>query len=102
MGTPGGQNHGASTQAWAPPLTWGPWVDLASHQGTDVYTINFDTVSEAPSSFDVQIQYTGKNSMVTVNTMGPGSYQVINNDGAGTDRIRFKSHSLGQNISVQY
>ncbi|EIV6180514.1 TPA: hypothetical protein MEB24_000405 [Klebsiella aerogenes] len=101
-GTPGGQNHGASTQAWAPPLTWGPWVDLASHVGVDVYTINFDTVSEAPSTFSIQIEYAGTNGMVTINTLGPGSYQVTDNNGAGTDRIRFKSHTIGQNISIQY
>lgn len=97
-----GQNHGASTQAYAGPLVWGPWVDLAAHSGQDVYTISFDTISQAPSTFDVQIEYAGQSSMVTVNTMGPGSYKVTDNNGAGTDRIRFKSHSVGQNISVQY
>ncbi|WP_228066055.1 colicin Z C-terminal domain-related protein [Superficieibacter sp. 1612_C1] len=97
-----GQNHGASTQAYAGPLSWGPWVDLAAHTGQDVYTISFDTASQAPSTFDVQIEYAGESSMVTVNTMGPGSYKVTDNNGAGTDRIRFKSHSVGQNISIQY
>lgn len=97
-----GKNHSKSAQGWAPPLTWGPWVDLASHQGQDVYTISFDSESQAPSSFDVQIEYAESSQMKSVNTMGPGSYQVTDNDGAGTDRIRFKSHSIGQNVRINY
>lgn len=98
----GGQNHSESTQGWAPPLTWGPWVDLASHAGSDAYTVGFDTESQAPSSFSVQIEYATNSEMKRVDTIGPGSYQIKDNNGAGTDRIRFKSHSLGQNIRVNY
>lgn len=47
----------SSTQAWAPPLTWGPWVNLRGHAGVDRYTVSFDTDSQAPSSFDVEIEY---------------------------------------------
>lgn len=64
--------------------------------------IHFNTISQAPSSFDVQIEYASSSQMKSVNTMGPGSYQITDNDGAGTDRIRFKSHSIGQIIRIDY
>lgn len=98
----GGTNHGKSTQAYAPPLTWGPWVELAGSTGRNVYTINFDTESQAPSTFDVQIEYPGSDGTKSIKTMGPGSYQVTDNYGIGKERARFKSHSVGQNIRVNY
>lgn len=98
----GATNHGKSTQAYAPPLTWGPWVDLGSSVNRNVYTVSFDTKSQAPSSFDVQIEYAGSDGMKAIKTMGPDSYQITDNYGAGTDRARFKSHSVGQNIRVNY
>ncbi len=90
------------TQAWAPPFTWGPWVNLNAHIGPSAYTVSFDTISAAPSSFDVEIEYATNRGMQQVRTMGPGSYKIQGNDGAGTDRIRFKSHSIGQTIEVTY
>lgn len=90
------------TQAWAPPLTWGPWVDLNSHFGPSSYTVSFDTISAAPSSFDVEIEYVTNQRVERIRTMGPGNYKIKGNDGAGTDRIRFKSHSIGQVIEVTY
>lgn len=98
----GGTNHNKSKQAYAPPLTWGPWVDLGESVGRNVYTVNFDTESDAPSSFDVQIEYAGSDGMKSIKTMGPGSYQITDNYGAGKDRARFKSHSIGQNIKITY
>ncbi|MBD2779123.1 hypothetical protein ID859_00825 [Xenorhabdus sp. 38] len=89
-------------QAWAPPFTWGPWVDLAEHVGPYAYTVSFDTISEAPSSFDIEIEFASNSGMIQVSTIGPGSYTIQGNDGAGTDRIRFKSHSIGQTIEVTY
>lgn len=91
-----------STQAWAPPLTWGPWAELLSHATIAPYTVNFDTESQTPSSFDVEIEYATNSQMKRVNTLGPGSYRIADNDGAGTDRIRCKSHSVGQNIRVSF
>lgn len=95
-------NSTGSKQAWAPPLTWGPWIDLQTHTGGSNYTVGFDTASEGPSSFDVQVQFTMPNEMKTINTLGPGAYPIRSPGGAGTDRIRFKSHSTGQNIIVNY
>ena len=44
-------------EAWAPPLTWGPWypiMDVWASPGGDVYIdVSFDTVSDAPSAFEV-------------------------------------------------
>lgn len=92
-----------TVQAWAPPLVWGPWVNLMGHFGDSnvYYTVNFETESEAPSSFDVEIEYTTEASMRLVYTQGPGSYQIVAS-GIGTDRIRFKSHTLGQVIKINY
>jgi len=92
----------SSTQAWAPPLTWGPWVNLQGHSGIARYTVSFDTDSQAPSSFDVEIEYPTSTQMKRVNTLGPGSYHIADNDGAGIDRARFKSHSIGQNIRINF
>lgn len=91
-----------STQVWAPPLTWGPWAELLGHGTIAPYTVSFDTESQAPSSFDVEIEYATNSQMKRVNTLGPGSYRIADNDGAGTDRIRCKSHSVGQNIRVNF
>ncbi|WP_300000134.1 colicin Z C-terminal domain-related protein [uncultured Cedecea sp.] len=79
-----------SAQAWAPPLTWGPWVNLRGHSGMDRYTVSFDTDSQAPSSFDVEIEYATSTQMKRVNTLGPGSYQITDNDGAGIYPSYFK------------
>lgn len=91
-----------SEQAWAPPLTWGPWLNLQEHSGLARYSVSFDTDSQAPSSFDVEIEYATNTQMKRVNTLGPGSYHIADNDGAGIDRIRFKSHSTGQSIRVNF
>jgi len=84
------------------PLTWGPWVQLLAHGTIAPYTVSFDPESQAPSSFDVEIEYATNSQMKRVNTLGPGSYRITDNDGAGTDRIRFKIHTTGQNIRVNF
>ncbi|WP_350385996.1 colicin Z C-terminal domain-related protein [Photorhabdus laumondii] len=89
-------------QGWAPPLTWGPWVDLRMHSGISVYTISFDTDSSAPSAFGVEIEYPVSTGVKRISTTGPGSHQITDNNGAGTDRIRFKSYSIGQVIRIIY
>ncbi|WP_302051718.1 colicin Z C-terminal domain-related protein [Photorhabdus heterorhabditis] len=64
----------ARRQAWAPPLTWGPWADLLEHAGgPHPYTVSFDTISQAPSSFDVEIAYAANSGIRSVRTMGPSS-----------------------------
>ncbi|MGP6379473.1 colicin Z C-terminal domain-related protein [Yersinia bercovieri] len=91
-----------TVQAWAAPLFWGPWVNLRGHTGSSVYTVSFETESTAPSSFDVEIEYATETHMQLVYTQGPGEFQISNNNGTGTDRIRFKSHTVGQVIKVNF
>ncbi|WP_319925684.1 colicin Z C-terminal domain-related protein [Xenorhabdus littoralis] len=62
--------------------------------GSYAYTVSFDSISQAPSSFNVEAQYATNSGYRTVSTMGPGSYTIRGNNGAGQDRIRFKSHSI--------
>ncbi|EMA4782577.1 hypothetical protein HBA43_07660 [Providencia rettgeri] len=92
----------ARSQGWAPPLAWGPWVNLHTHVGNSAYTVSFDAVSSLQSTFDAEIQYVTNSGERTVRTMGPGSYRINGNNGAGQDRIRFKSHSVGLTIEVRY
>jgi len=65
-------------------------------------TVQFTSESSAPSTFSAEIEYVDSSGLVTVQEQGPGSYTIQSSGGAGTDRIRFRSHSLGQNIRVTY
>lgn len=100
----------AIVNVWAPPGTWGLYANLRAHSGGPrTYTVNFTTESQAPSSFTAEIQYVDSNGVVTAQALAAGgssqasgSYTIRSSGGAGTDRIRFRSHSLGQNIRVTY
>lgn len=91
-------------EAWAPPATWGPWQELKGSSGGPVatYEVSFDTISDAPSSFSEQVEYVSPNGLQTEEAVGPGSITISSGGGFGTDRIRFKSHSLGQTIRYTY
>jgi len=89
---------------WAPPLFWGPWPPIwvslgftgpnQARQRTTI-TVTFDTVSDAPSPFGVEIK--GGDKMIRRN--GPGAARVtISGNHATTISIRCKSHSIGQQI----
>lgn len=93
----------AIVNVWAPPGTWGPYADLRAHSGgARSYTVEFTSESEAPSTFSAEIEYVDASGLVTVQEQGPGSYTIHSSGGVGTDRIRFRSHSIGQNIRVIY
>lgn len=100
----------AIVNVWAPPNFWGPYADLRSHSGgSRTYTVNFSSESQAPSTFSAEIQYVDSNGLVTAQALAAagssqasGSYTINSSGGAGTDRIRFRSHSLGQNVRVTY
>jgi len=91
---------------WAPPLSWGPWTQiwvqfgvLGPNRDTHVafVSISFETVSDAPSAFGVEIM--GGDSFIR--TTGPGSEMVtVTGNVATAISIRCKSFSVGQNISV--
>lgn len=95
-----------SAQAWAPPLFWGPWVEVFSQFGVvgpnsaDNVTrveIDFDTNSYAPSTFDVEIK--GGDSFIR--SSGPGSETAtITGNVATSISVRCRSHSLGQNVLI--
>lgn len=90
--------------AWAPPLFWGAWVNVWAQIGVvgpdkdrhvTYVNISFETVSEAPSSFDVEI----KGADVPVRTYGPGSTRVSVSGNVATQiSARFRSHTVGQII----
>lgn len=95
-----------SAQAWAPPMFWGPWVGVFSQFGVvgpasdDHVTqvdIDFDTNSQAPSTFDVEI----KGGDRFIRSSGPGSETVtITGNVATSISVRCRSHSFGQNILI--
>lgn len=91
-------------EGWAPPSTWGPWYDLQASSGgpSTTYEVSYDTISEAPSTFEVEIEYVSPSGLQTKQTRGPGSTTVTSGGGVGQDRIRFKSHGLGQTIRYFY
>lgn len=91
-----------SFEGWAPPArVWGPWVELAQLTGGPLtYRVDFDTISSAPSSFDAEIQYWKGPSKTTDLVTGPGSHTFTAGICFCVQRIRFRSHSLGQTIQV--
>ena len=93
-------------QAYAPPLKWGPQVEIFAQFGVvgpnrdehiTKVKVHFDTQSQASSPFEVKI--TGGDQTIT--TAGPGSALVtITGNVATALNIRCKSYSLGQNVIV--
>ena len=97
----------AEARVWAPPLTWGPWQilwtrfgvvdpDPDNHRAT--LTITYQTLSQAPSTFDIEID----DGERVHRRVGPGSYRlVLLGNTAVQVRVRCKSHALGQNVVVR-
>ncbi|WP_459825834.1 colicin Z C-terminal domain-related protein [Desulfomicrobium salsuginis] len=92
-----------SFEGWAPPArVWGPWVELAKLTGGPLtYRVDFDTISSAPSTFDAEIQYWKGPSQTVDLVTGPGSHTFTAGICYCIQRIRFRSHSLGQTIQVK-
>jgi hypothetical protein len=98
--------HKGRFDVWAPPLFWGPWVPVwrsfgatGRNQFRQIVrrSISFETVSDAPSSFSVEI----KGGDQLVRAVGPGSATVtITGNHATMISIRCKSHSIGQHVIV--
>ena len=95
-----------SAQAWAPPLFWGPWVEVftqfgvvgaESHNHVTRVDIDFATISQAKSTFDVEI----KGGDRFISSSGPGSETVtISGNVATSISVRCRSHSIGQNVRI--
>ena len=91
---------------WAPPIFWGPWVQIWAQVGVlgpdkekhqSIINVSFETQSDAPSTFDVEI----KGGDNFIRTIGPGSKRVVVTGNVATAiSIRCKSHLLGQQVVV--
>jgi len=90
----------------APPLFWGPWVEVwaqfgvvganaDSHRAT--VKVSFETQSRRPSTFDVEI----KGGDRLIRTIGPGSAIVtVTGNVATAIKVRAKSHLFPQQVIV--
>ncbi len=86
---------------WAPPgRIWGPWVEFGRMIGTARFKVEFDTISGAPSSFDAEVKYWSGARQISEVVPGPGSLRFRAGSCACVQRIRFRSHTLGQTIRI--
>ena len=101
-----GREEKQIAEVWAPPLVWGPWVDIYTQYGvvgseSDRHVtrlrVNFRSISNAKTTFDVEIR--GGDDFVRA--IGPGSANVtITGNVATTIQMRAKAHAQGQAIDV--
>ncbi len=90
---------------WAPPLIWGPWVNIWAQFGVigpdsenhqSILNVTFSSLG-GDSSFDVEI----KGGDDLIRTTGPGSELVtITGNVATSVSIRCRSHSVGLHVLV--
>ncbi|OUS27703.1 hypothetical protein A9Q99_14805 [Gammaproteobacteria bacterium 45_16_T64] len=87
---------------WAPPLMWGPWVEVDHLFGTSTYKISFKTQSNAKSSFQAEIEYwNGQWQTDSVSIPGSGEHSFTAGNCVCSVRVRMKSHSLGQTVRIE-
>ncbi|UCO96716.1 hypothetical protein LF844_18835 [Metapseudomonas lalkuanensis] len=88
-------------EGWAPPTgIWGPWVVIAEQMGGPLsYKVEFDT-SSGSSTFDAEVRYFQGATESSDIVVGPGTHTFTSGICACVSRIRFRSHSLGQIITV--
>ncbi len=94
-----------SFEIWAPPVRWGPSVELAILAGGPYrVSLTAETKSNAPSSFDGELAYFDENgAQRTDRFLGPGSIAVKTEAGVWQQpSVRFRSHSVGQIVYVRY
>ncbi len=88
-------------EGWAPPgRVWGPWVEIGELFGTYTYKVDFKTISNAPSTFDAELLYWGAGRKISEIVSGPGTHNFTAGNCLCVQRIRFRSHTLGQIIKV--
>lgn len=89
---------------------WGPWntsegLIVKAGESRQV-TLKLSSVSDAPSSYDAEIRYfNGREFVTELHTIsGEGSVDVFvrggDRENISTVKFRLKSHSLGQNVTV--
>lgn len=91
---------------WAGPLIWGPWTEVWAQYGVkgpdadrhvSYVKISFDTLSDAPSPFQVEI----KGGDRFISSVGPGDETVTVSGNISTAiSVRCKSATLGQHVLV--
>lgn len=105
-----GVSHKQIPEAWAPPLIWGRWypiMDVWTGPGGNVHiNVTFNTISEAPSAFEVQIGH-GSGKKDVLSSSGPGSETYViphlpdYSGFATTLYLRARSFTTGQILDVQ-
>jgi len=90
-------------QLWARPGAWGPWVELpAILSGQFRVRIDATTESNAPSTFEMEVEYFDESGRhVTERGFGPFNF-VTEKDATQQITFRAKSHSFGQNLRVSW
>ncbi|PPK62184.1 hypothetical protein B0F89_105117 [Malaciobacter marinus] len=88
-------------KAWAPPLGlgWGKWTKIYEHTGMIGFKVSFSSESNAKSTFDIEILEGGKS--IPKKIVGPTSTTFMSKDCFCRTKVRFKSHTLGQNILIK-
>ncbi len=87
---------------WAPPgRVWGPWIEIAAQFGGPLsWTVDFDTMSDAPSTFDAEVKYWRGNEHKSDVIVGPGSHAFTAGICVCVSKVRFRSHTLGQVVKI--
>lgn len=99
----------ARFQLWAPPArVWGPSQEIwrsGYYSGPEpdrhsvVVNVDFDTLSNAPSTFDIEMTLIGHEQ---ITKPGPGSQRfVVIGVQATRLMVRARSHGLGQNLIIK-
>jgi|GEM_PF-4917365 len=90
-------------QVWAPPLAWGVWqpIDVLMGGPFEV-TLEADSVSNVPSSFSGQVRFFDGPGGASVRSFEcPGGITFVTGaDSVQQPKMRFRSHSVGQDVRV--
>ena len=90
-------------EGWTPPgRIWGAYTEIGSLVGGPLtYKVEFDTISDAPSTFEAEVKYWRGSEQITEIIPGPGSHNFTAGICVCIQRIRFRSHTLGQIIRIK-
>ena len=89
-------------EGWAPPgMIWGPWIEIAAVFGKYTYEVEVNSISNAPSTFNVEVKYWEGNLEKVDSFYGPNAHSFTLGQCACKARIRFRSHTIGQIIKIK-
>lgn len=90
------------TDGYAPPArVWGPWKEVGSQfGGPSTWKVSFESISDAPSSFEAEISYFSGGMEKRDLVLGPNSHTFTAGICVCVSKIRFRSHSIGQMIKI--